>query len=339
MVASDTTRRRSGRRGLLPAALIALASIGSALEAGADPRIGTERAPIVAGEPTADYPATVQVTRGGAFCSGTLVAPRTVLTAGHCIDPPLDGQGAVTFGDDTGEAGQRVAIERATVHPEVDLALLTLVDPAPALPMPLFTGDVDDHLGEPVALVGFGVTGDLASDPGSKRRGWSRIDHATDVKLYTGYDEQGAWVCHGDSGGSVVLEVGDLGQLAGVVSTGAPECGTPPNGHVRVDAQADWIAAGVLEDSPDLCAADGVCTLACPRREEADPDCAAPEAAGCGVASPAAYPAGPAPLVWLAALVLAPLALWRRVAARGATPSPPAPPRVRAGGRARARCG
>jgi MYXO-CTERM domain-containing protein len=304
---------RSIARAFAVALLVAI-PIGCALDPDIDGEaveIGVERAPIVGGEPTEDHPAVVQITRGGAFCSGTLIGPRTILTAGHCANrPPPEGEGAAYFGADSGDGGPRVAIERVALHAEVDLALLTLSEPAPADPMPFYTGDVSDHMDEVVTLVGFGVTDDLASDSGLKRQGWSRLDHTTDTKVYTGYDDEGAWVCHGDSGGPVFLHVDERDQLVGVVSTGAPDCGTPPNGHVRVDAQQDWIGAGVLDDSPDLCAADGACTPACPDWFEGDPDCQA-EPAGC--ASSPAGNAGPWVLPVLMVMILLARRRWRRL--------------------------
>jgi Trypsin len=57
----------------------------------ADTGTGTTGQPIVGGTPLTGYPEAVLVQsfdaqNGGSACSGALVAPRVVLTAGHCVD-------------------------------------------------------------------------------------------------------------------------------------------------------------------------------------------------------------------------------------------------------------
>lgn len=51
----------------------------------ADDDVGTSREPIVDGTPATNYPEAVVVTASGFLpCSGAVLAPRVVLTAGHC---------------------------------------------------------------------------------------------------------------------------------------------------------------------------------------------------------------------------------------------------------------
>ncbi len=62
-------------------AVIVTAACGSS--AGSD---GSRPANIVGGVRASDHPEAVLVDMDGAACSGSLIAPRVVLTAGHCVD-------------------------------------------------------------------------------------------------------------------------------------------------------------------------------------------------------------------------------------------------------------
>lgn len=48
------------------------------------PAVAGRVEPIVGGEPAEERFATAKVYLEGGFCSGTVIGPRTVLTAGHC---------------------------------------------------------------------------------------------------------------------------------------------------------------------------------------------------------------------------------------------------------------
>src|SRR3954469_21005614 len=100
----------------------ALAMAGAMLALTATPSMA-----IVGGHNTANgaYPSVAEITFGNAFlCSGTLIAPNYVLTAGHCGSITGDAVATpaswpaplidVTIGGDTATTG-----ERATVSPEI----------------------------------------------------------------------------------------------------------------------------------------------------------------------------------------------------------------------------
>src|SRR5690349_5575571 len=63
---------------------------------GGDPDVSRDN-PIVNGQETSDYPATgMLLVQGQPYCTGTVVAPRTVITAAHCVDQVDASQ--MTFG-------------------------------------------------------------------------------------------------------------------------------------------------------------------------------------------------------------------------------------------------
>src|SRR5690242_13363288 len=108
-------------RSVLRAALLAAAL----LSAGAAPASA-----IVGGHDTAAgaYPSVARITFGQSFlCTGTLIAPNWVLTAGHCGSITGDAVASpaawpaplidVTIGGDTVGAGEVVPVSQAIVEP------------------------------------------------------------------------------------------------------------------------------------------------------------------------------------------------------------------------------
>ena len=103
----------------------------------------TETTAITQGSSAQD-PAVVAIIAGDGTlgCSGTLIAPHTVLTAGHCIPALRRRELSVFFGDSLSGAGTFVAVSDTRVHPQFDPAtlahdnaLFTLreIGPVPAL--------------------------------------------------------------------------------------------------------------------------------------------------------------------------------------------------------------
>src|ERR1043165_9899456 len=73
--------------------VVALSIAGCGVEA---PRpVAHARSAIIGGETEPSHPYVVMVgDSNGGFCSGTLISPRTVITAGHCWDT---GPGAISY--------------------------------------------------------------------------------------------------------------------------------------------------------------------------------------------------------------------------------------------------
>ena len=173
-------------------------------------------------------------------CSGTLIAPRVVLTAGHCIWGQDFASQRVRFGEHLASPAQERLILEGRVHPDFDATTLAndigvlLLDLPPdgVDPVPMFSGPFGDaQVGATVRLVGFGIT--APNDPpeafGTKRQGTATVT----AWLATAFVDQPApsATCQGDSGGAVLLD----GALAGVISqadTGCRSFGV----RTRVDA-------------------------------------------------------------------------------------------------------
>lgn len=119
------------------------------------------------------YPAVCLVCADGkGLASGTLIAPRWVLTAAHVVDPwtlksewvksSVESKWSVLFA-----GSQEVSVKRFIEYPGysnkdggVDIALLELDSPVEGIaPIPCYTGS--DELGRQITLVGFGGTGTI----------------------------------------------------------------------------------------------------------------------------------------------------------------------------------
>lgn len=171
------------------------------------------------------------------YCSATLVAPRTLLTAKHCLQPVTTMQ--VFFGADISGTGVTVGVTATYPHPDaqVDLALVALAAPVETPPVPLASQPLDaSFVGSAARVVGFGA--DDNGMLGVKRTGNATVDavNAADFRIAPAPGLS----CGGDSGGPVLLTIAGSEQLAGVTAYGDPECQISGTNE-RVDVQQSWI--------------------------------------------------------------------------------------------------
>jgi secreted trypsin-like serine protease len=213
----------------------------------------------------------------GQFCGGSLIAPRVVITAGHCVygatADEMDavvGRTRLSRGDD----GQRIKVTRIVRHPGYDpttlvndVALLQLAEPATVTPLALDgPGDTGaEKPATPVTVSGWGTTAEGGDGSDDLRFVRLRVRSASacqaiydDVSatrtVCAGSSRAGEDSCQGDSGGPLTRGADASARLVALVSYGAG-CGRRgvPGVYTRVAAFSAFIAeqAAVLNgDAP-----------------------------------------------------------------------------------------
>lgn len=202
--------------------------------------IGPDARPAKAGE----WENTVAIMYDGAlWCTGTLVAPKLVITAGHCVKGYEGNKDRFSIYRGLGEADQRFdgqyKVTKLAAHPAYnhdlsgwsDSAYMVLDKEVADIPLVPVATDLEElrillQPGMKSTLVGFGVHDNGTHASGEKYIGTANVkyDHASEVFIG---DSQGDG-CNGDSGGPA------FGQL--------------PNG--------EWRVYGITSRGPSPCGAD-----------------------------------------------------------------------------------
>lgn len=293
-------------------------------------------APIVGGSPVSseDWPDVVAVIGAYGTCTGTLIAPDVVLTAGHCIDiGPIEVitntlDLAAPFG------GDRIRVKSARAYPRwderYDAAVLVLDHVARPRARPIATACLANArlaAGAPLTVLGFGLVTPAGTDRNTRlhRATVPVIDaFCTDApgcapgarpngEIAAG--GRGTDSCFGDSGGPALVDTPQGPALVGIVSRGLDVPGAPcGNGgiYVRADKVVAW-AQTVTKRRFERVACDG---HADDPGGDAGADEGMDDAMGGCAADPAAGGGGAVALAMVGLAVVVPVRRRRRHRAR-----------------------
>jgi protease YdgD len=206
----------------------------------------------------------VDVENGG-FCTGALIAPDLVLTAGHCVidrsGSPVDA-GRITFrpGLSYGSALVEAKVARTIVAPgyrnidpapiemiQRDVALLQLAEPIPTSLISPFAVARPSN-GDEVSVVSY-------AEGREEALSWQRVCHVVGrEEELIGFDCD---VSFGSSGAPVLDRSGYRAKIVSIISAGATDDGKPISIGMELPALVDQLKAALRRgDATSVASAD-----------------------------------------------------------------------------------
>jgi hypothetical protein len=152
-------------------------------------------------------------------CTGTVLAPRAVLTAAHCVTGET---ASVLVWPGSGDQVPSASLHphpryRGTDSSSLDVGVILTTQDLGRAPMPLLLSR-DARVGEQAVIAGWGQTSSSFDPTNVLRAGSTEISGVGSIWLETRYSSTSSSICSGDSGGPLMLAQGGTWAVAGVSS-------------------------------------------------------------------------------------------------------------------------
>jgi hypothetical protein len=230
-----------------------------------DPELAPVRGAIITGTPQTGDPAIMSLLsfRGqqGARCTATLITPRLLLAAAHCLTETAGFQQRSVYPGSDDRNGNVPEPDQLAVKSVVydtrygrprqgnDFSIIVLETPQAIRPIPLNRSSLAAAVGKPARYVGYGLA--AVGNPGSggvKRQNTAPLADVSPLLLMIGPNAH--QTCEGDSGGPLLMDTGKGEVLIGVGSfVDAPACRNNAF-YQRVDTQLAWIDEQIQKLDP-----------------------------------------------------------------------------------------
>nr|XP_034826632.1 chymotrypsin-1-like [Maniola hyperantus] len=218
---------------------------------------------------SAPYQVSLRVYGYRHFCGASIITPRVILTAAHCVDGiNFKYYKAIVGTNQLALGGKGYSIRKVVRHEKYDPELIINDIAVIFTEKEIQFNSVVDAIelndepiapGENLLLTGWGTT----SYPGLAPNDLMQLElkavsyeeckvmHKDTNPVYEtqicALSKTGKGACHGDSGGPLVRE----GRQAGIVSWGLPCAKGKPDVYTKVESYMDWIETTLRDDDQD----------------------------------------------------------------------------------------